>query len=62
MKVLPDRDRIPWLLMLIVIVVASVIYRIGFHFSVPAFNYEAVTSLENSSQQEAETKSNCGES
>ncbi len=55
MKVLPDMNRIPWLLVLIAVVAAITIYRIGFHWSVPGFNYEAVTSVENSSQHEAET-------
>ena len=55
MKVLPDMNRIPWLLVLIAVVAAIAIYRIGFHRSVPGFNYEAVTSLENSRQQEPET-------
>ncbi len=46
MKVLPDKNRILWLLTLIAVVAAIIIYRIGFRFPVPGFNEEAVTSLE----------------
>lgn len=59
MKFLTDKNHILWLLMLIAVVVAIVIYRIG--FPVPDFNEKAVTSLENSRQQEAESKSNKAE-
>ena len=59
MKALQDKNRILWLLMLLAVVAAILIYRIGFHFPVPGFNEEAVRSLlENSRQQEAETKPN----
>lgn len=55
MNVLPDKNRIRWLLVLIAFIAAIAIYRIGFHWSVPGFNYEALASVENSSQQETET-------
>jgi len=55
MKVLPDKNRILWLLMLIVVVEAIVIYRIGLHIPVQAFNEGTLTSIENSSQQEVKT-------
>ncbi len=61
MKVLQDKNRILWVLMLIAVVVAIVIYRMGLLFSVPGFNEEAVKSLEISRQQEAETKQNQAE-
>ncbi len=53
MKVLPDKNNIPWLLMLIAAVAAIVIYRVGFHTPVPGFNQEALKSL---GLQETETK------
>jgi len=53
MKFLPDKNNIPWLLMLIAVVAAIVIYRIGFHTPVPGFNEEALKSL---GLQETETK------
>jgi len=56
MKFLPDKNNIPWLWMLIAVVAAIVVYRVGFHFPVPGFNEEAVKSLQNSRPQEAETK------
>lgn len=57
MKALPDKNRILWLLMLIAVVAAIVIYRVGFHIPVPGYNEEAVKSLlENSRPQETETK------
>jgi hypothetical protein len=55
MKVSPDMNRIRWLLVLIAVIAAIAIYRIGFYWPVPAFNHEAVTSLENANLQEAET-------
>ncbi|MHC4116919.1 MAG: hypothetical protein ACYSWO_05370 [Planctomycetota bacterium] len=55
MKVAPEMNRIRWLLVLIAVIAAIAIYRMGFHWSVPGFNYEALASVENSSQQEAET-------
>ena len=61
MKVLQDKNRILLVLMLIAVVVVIVIYRMGFLFSVPGFNEEAVKSLEISRQQEAETKQNQAE-
>jgi len=62
MKALQDKNRILWLLMLLAVVAAILIYRIGFHIPVPGFNEEAVRSLlENSRQQEAETKPNKAE-
>jgi len=41
MKVLPDKNNIPWLLMLIAVFATIVIYRVGFHTPIPAFNEEA---------------------
>lgn len=62
MKALQDKNRILWLLMLLAVVAAILIYRIGFHIPVPGFNEEAVRSLlENSRQQEAEMKPNKAE-
>jgi hypothetical protein len=45
MKFLPDKNNIPWLLMLIAVVAAILIYRVGFHTPVPGFNEEALKSL-----------------
>jgi len=45
MKVLPDKNNITWLLILLAVVAAIVIYRIGFHTPVPGFNQEALKSL-----------------
>ena len=53
MKFLPDKNNIPWLLILIAVVAAIVIYRIGFHIPVPGFDEEALESL---GLQETETK------
>ncbi len=53
MKVLPDKNNIPWLLMLIAVVAAILIYRVGFHTPVPGFDQEALKSL---GLQETETK------
>jgi hypothetical protein len=53
MKFLPDKNNIPWLLMLIAAVAAIVIYRVGFHTPVPGFNQEAAKSL---GLQETETQ------
>ncbi len=53
MKFLPEKNNVPWLLMLIVAVTAIVIYRAGFHNPVPGFNQEALKSL---GLQEIETK------
>ena len=58
MKFLPDKNNIPWLLILIAVVAAIVIYRIGFHIPVPGFDEEAVQSF----QQEAEPAVNLPES
>ena len=53
MKFLPDKNNIPWLLMLLAVVAAIVIFRTGFQKPVPGFNQEALKSL---GLQEAETK------
>jgi len=45
MKFLPDKNNIPCLLILLAVVAAIVIYRIGFHTPVPGFNEEALKSL-----------------
>jgi preprotein translocase subunit SecY len=55
MRVFPDKNRIFWLLMLIVVVAAIVIYRIGFHIPIQAFDEEALSSTVNISQQVIET-------
>jgi len=59
MKFHTDKNHILWLLMLIAVVGAIVIYRIG--SPVPGFNEKTVTSLDNSRQQEAEAKPNNAE-
>jgi len=53
MKFLPDKNNIPWLWILLAVVAAIVIYRIGFHTPVPGFDQEALKSL---GLQETETK------
>lgn len=58
MKAPQNKNRILWLVALIGIVAALVIYRISFHIPVPAFNEEAVTSPKQSPPQEAQTKPN----
>jgi len=55
-NVLPEKNRIPWLFILIAVFAAIVIYRVGFHIPVPSFDEEALKSLQNSHPQEAETK------
>jgi len=45
MKFLPDKNNVPWLWMLIAVFAAIVIYRVGFHTPVPAFNEEALKSF-----------------
>ena len=49
MKFLPDKLRIPLLLILIAVVAAIVIYRVGVHLSVPALNEEAASSFQQES-------------
>jgi len=44
MRVVPDRNMILWLLLLLV-VVSLVVYRMAFHVPVPAFDEEAVRNL-----------------
>jgi hypothetical protein len=45
MKMLPEK-RHTWLLLLVVLsLLIIVIYRVGFHFPVPALNGEAVLNL-----------------
>ncbi len=56
MKVLQDKNRILWVLMLIAVVLAIVIYRMGFLFSVPGFNEEAETK-QNQSEPAASVNS-----
>jgi hypothetical protein len=46
MIVLPDKNRYPWLLMLILVVAVIIINRAGFHRHVPGFNEEAIKSLQ----------------
>jgi len=45
MKVLPDTNKILWLLLLLAVILAIAIYRIGFHIPVPAFDEEAISNL-----------------
>jgi hypothetical protein len=56
MKALQDKNRILWLVLLIGIVAALAIYRMG--IPVPAYNDQAVTSPEQPPPQETQTKSN----
>ncbi len=53
MKFLPDKNNIPWRWMLIAVFTAILIYRVGFHTPIPAFNEEALKSL---GLQETEAK------
>jgi hypothetical protein len=55
MKTLQDKDVVLWLVALLVVISAIAIYRVGFHIPVPAFNKEAMKSLELKSS-EAQTK------
>jgi hypothetical protein len=50
MKALQDKNLIPWLL-LIGVLSAIAIYRIGFHRPVPGFNEEALKSLQGQPQE-----------
>ena len=45
MKLLPDRNKTLWLLLLLAVILIIAIYRIGFHIPVPAFNEEAMSNL-----------------
>jgi hypothetical protein len=45
MIILPDKDRIPWLLLLIVFIAIILLDRVGFHRPVPGFNEKAIQSL-----------------
>lgn len=47
MKVLPDKNRKLWLLMLLAVIAAIAVYRIGFQHPVLAFDEEAVRLLQN---------------
>jgi len=53
MKVLPDKNDFPWLLILLAVVAVIVIHRVGFYNPVPGFNEEALKSL---GLQETETQ------
>ena len=55
MKALQDENYTLWLVVLIVVVAAIAIYRIGFHRPVPGFDEEAIKSIEQKSP-EAPTK------
>jgi hypothetical protein len=61
MKALEDKNRVLWLLLLLAVLSAIAVYRIGFHIPVPGFNEEAVTSLKQGQSQEAQTKPNGAE-
>ncbi|MBN2180993.1 MAG: hypothetical protein JW715_03705 [Sedimentisphaerales bacterium] len=54
MKFLPEKKIIPWLLILIAVVAAIVIYRFGFHTPVRGFNEEALKSLTETKLDKAE--------
>ena len=55
MKALKGKIQAQWLVVLIVVVAAIAIYRMGFHKPVPGFDEEALKSLEQESS-EAQTK------
>jgi len=38
MKILQDNKRVVWLLMLLAVIAAIAVYRVGFHIPVPAFD------------------------
>jgi hypothetical protein len=61
MKAAQDKNRILWLVLLVVILSALAIYRIGFHRPVPGFNEEAMKSLQGQTQ-ESQAKSGTSES
>jgi hypothetical protein len=61
MKALQDKNQILWLVVLIVVLSAIAVYRIGFHVPVPAFDEKAITSLEQGQSQEAQIKPNGAE-
>lgn len=46
MKALPDKNVVLWLVVLIVVIAAIAIYRVGFHKPIPGFDEEAIKSLE----------------
>lgn len=58
MKFHTDGSRILWLLIPIAVVVVIVIFRIGFHFSIPGMKEETVTSLMDYRQQKVVMKPN----
>lgn len=51
MKILADKNRILWLLMIIAALVAIVIYRMDFHSPVPGFDEEAAKPLQGNDKQ-----------
>jgi hypothetical protein len=56
MKALKGEMHALWLVALIAFVTAIVIYRVGFHRAVPAFDEEAIRSLKNQEPQEVQTQ------
>ena len=55
MKALKGKIQTQWLVVLIVVIAAIAIYRVGFHIPVPAFDEKAFKSPEQNSS-EAQTK------
>lgn len=54
MKAFPNKNHIPWLLLLIAVLSVIVIRRTGLHTPVPAFNQKAINSSREHTQQEAQ--------
>jgi hypothetical protein len=61
MKAAQYKNRVLWLVLLVGILSALAVYRIGFHRPVPGFNEEAMKSLQGQTQ-ESQTKSGTSES
>ncbi len=52
MKILADKNRVLWVLIIIAALVAIVIYRMDFHSPVPGFDEEAAKPLQGNDKQE----------
>jgi hypothetical protein len=61
MKFHTGKNHILWVLVLIAVLASILIYRTGFLRPVPRFNEDAIRSLDNSRQQEADTGQNQAE-
>ncbi len=61
MKFHTGKNHILWVLVLIAVLASILIYRTGFLRPVPGFNEDAIRSLDNSRQQEADTGQNQAE-